>query len=171
MRHPTAKVLGSLLLLLFSACGGSGEATSDLADVDAALRAPGSGTLSVLIGFRSGGFAHRAELGAGAQVHAEWADLNAVAAHLPAAAIDALSRNPNVEYIEEDRQVTVSGKPGGLTGGSTGIGDTLDPNPPAYQTTGSVAVSPTGCGPCRPARFGTPTTTGNSTPMPRLAAA
>src|SRR4051812_41605885 len=124
MRRPLSKLLCSVAVVLLSACGAD-PGPADLAEVDSALRQPGAETRSVLIGFRAGGFEHRAEAASGAQIHAEWADLNAVAARLPASAIDALSRNPNVEYIEEDRVVTASGKPGGgVTGGATGIANT-----------------------------------------------
>src|SRR5205823_7829924 len=111
--------------------------SDDVADVDSALRGAGPESRAVLIGFRPGGFANRSEVAsAGAAVHTEWADLEAVAAHMPGNAIDGLAHNPNVEFIEEDRPVYATGGPGSITGGSAGI--TLDPNPPAYKTAGSA---------------------------------
>ena len=52
--------------------------------------------------------AHRAVQAAGATVVLDLAAHNAVAAHIPAAALQGLQRNPNIEFIETDQKRFVS---------------------------------------------------------------
>jgi serine protease len=128
------------------ACGGG--VTEDWADVqvgagievDAELLTPGPMERDILIGFKPGGFAARSDVHrAGAVVRDEWADLDAMAARVSPAALARLAGNPNIRYIEEDRPVYASGKPGGGGGGSVpNLIGKLDPNPPAYRTAGTV---------------------------------
>jgi len=97
-------VMGTLVFA--AACGqDSGTTpTAATAAVDGQGHASPAHGAAVLIGFKSGMDAALVNKSGGA-VHSTWPEINAVGAYMPLEAQAALARNPNVEYIEEDRVV------------------------------------------------------------------
>lgn len=73
-------------------------------NTSAGYSAPKDGEARVWVEFKPGqkSSVEKALRGAGAQFHYTFADLNAFVVSLPAAAIQGISRNPNVVSIEED---------------------------------------------------------------------
>jgi subtilisin family serine protease len=70
----------------------------------AAAQANGHGNARVIVGFRPGAdaAARSAIAAAGGRVAVDLSEVNGLAVELPAAAVTALQRNPNVEYVEKD---------------------------------------------------------------------
>lgn len=75
-------------------------------------------TIRILVGYQAGqkGAVERALLGAGAQIHYVFDELNTYAVTLPAAALNGISHNPHVLLVEEDA-------PRYLVGGSKSVPD------------------------------------------------
>jgi len=93
-------VLG--LTLALAACG-QNSAPQAQSDTTLQTQADNSSHGRYLIGFKRGqGIDRAAVQRAGGQITSEWKDIEAVAARLPAAALNGLRNNPNIEYIEED---------------------------------------------------------------------
>ena len=87
------------LALLVAACAALGTTAALAQD-----REPAAGFSRVIVGFKAGAEpgARAALVAARGRVALELPSVAAVAVELPSAAVAALSRNPNVEFVEED---------------------------------------------------------------------
>ena len=104
-----------------------------------------SSTGQYLVGFRRGrGIDRSAITRAGGRINHEWNDLEAVAASLPAQALNGLRNNPNVEYVEEDLPRYALGRKSGVSdaGGNPGSGGTMTPAATTTLWNGSSTASP-----------------------------
>ncbi|WP_027481950.1 S8 family serine peptidase [Deinococcus pimensis] len=92
------------LALALAACGQQSVTPSAQPSTDAsALSTQSAQKDRFLVGFKRGAGVDRAAVTrAGGTVTQEWKELDAAAVRIPAQAVDALRRNPNVEYVEED---------------------------------------------------------------------
>jgi serine protease len=102
-RRRFTKVSSTIALALVAAAAGCATAEDDGAGNDLAARAQGT-TARYIVQFRDGKGEHGkgALNAAGAKVDLDLGPQNAVAAHIPAQALNGLQNNPNIEYIEED---------------------------------------------------------------------
>lgn len=93
----------------------AGLATSSYAQGPITAEATGPANARVIVAFRpgAGGAARSAIAAAGGRVAVDLSEVNGLAAVVPAAQLAALRRNPNVEFIEDDRQRRVLGSSGG----------------------------------------------------------
>jgi subtilisin family serine protease len=120
MNAPRTTLLLGLSLAL-AACGQQAATPSPQSEASVGtLSAQANQKTRYLVGFKRGAGVDRAAVArAGGEVTQEWQELDAAAVRIPASAVAGLSRNPNVEYVEEDvvryalgsRRVTADARP------------------------------------------------------------
>ncbi|WP_110887973.1 S8 family serine peptidase [Deinococcus yavapaiensis] len=108
-----------VLSLALAACGQQGPSSS-ISSGDVQAQGVQQNQGRYLVGFKRGVGVDRAAISrVGGQITQEWRELDAAAVRLPAAALNGLRNNPNVEYVEDDviryalgkRSVVSDGKP------------------------------------------------------------
>jgi serine protease len=128
----------AIIMGAFAAMAGCATAEDDSL-TDANLRV-GPNQTRVVIGYKPGAKASaKAALGnAKAAIHHELDHLGAIAATMPAAALNGLANNPNIEYVEEDAiRTPMAASPGEVP--TYGLKQVQAPQMHAAQQTGAGA--------------------------------
>jgi serine protease len=92
------KMIGAVIALSACASEQAGEEGQELSAQEAKL----GGTKRVIVSFKPGADHAKIIAAAGGSVKLEISGMNAKAVEIPVNAIEGLSRNPNVEYVEDD---------------------------------------------------------------------